>query len=281
MPELIDKGPLNGVVFFSSVLIFIPHSGFYRVEGDMPHMTIVRGGPGSGKTFQVAQLCFTQGEIPTVCSADEFFIDDDGHYSFDPKWLGRAHGACLKKCVEAMVARKNVIIDNTNSSPDEMLPYLALCQAFGYTCTVIKVLCDRSIAWKRQTHGVPEDKFNEIHSAVEQTRVPKLYRGAPWLTEKEVRSDGLYRPHPKIYQPYSGARCVKCSGNIVYSYSDGSESGFRYCDHEEDRCTCPDGQEKPGEPFPGLPRECNCGVSKGLRSDHESQCVAAYIQRNR
>jgi len=239
----------------------------------------MRGGPGSGKSFQVAQLCFTRDKAPVVCSADEFFVDDNGNYSFDPRWLGRAHGACLKKCVESMVARENVIIDNTNSSPTEMIPYLALCQAFGYSCTVIKVLCDRKIAWKRQSHGVPEDKFNEIHSAVEQTKVPSLYRGAPWLTEREVRSDGLYRPHPKIYQPYSGARCIKCSGNIVYSYSDGTKEGFRYCDHEEDWCTCPDGQEEPGEPYAGLPRECNCGVSKGLRSDHESQCQATYIQR--
>lgn len=182
----------------------------------MPRMIIMRGGPGSGKSFYVAQRCFTVGVIPTVCSADAFFINDAGEYDFDPKWLGRAHGACLKKCVEAMTARLDVIIDNTNAKPQEMIPYLALCQAFDYSCEVVKVHCDREVAWGRQSHGVPREKFDEIFSAVEQTKVPKLYRGAPWLTEREV-----------------------------------------------------------GRP------SCDCGVSLGIRSDHESQCQATYLRRTR
>lgn len=185
----------------------------------MPNMTIMRGGPGSGKSYYVAQRCFTTGVIPTVCSADEFFINDAGDYDFDPKWLGRAHGACLKKCVEAMMARLDVIIDNTNSKPQEMIPYLALCQAFGYTCTVVRVLCDPEVAWKRQNHDVPRDKFDDIHTTVATQKVPKLYRDAPWLSCKVV-------------------------GDL------------------------PEGQ-------------CNCGVSRGLRSDHESQCIAAYLHKDR
>jgi len=176
-------------------------------------MTIMRGGPGSGKSYYVAQRCFTTGVIPTVCSADEFFINDNGVYDFDPKWLGRAHGACLKKCVESMMARLDVIVDNTNSKAEELIPYLALCQAFSYSCVVVRVLCNPELAWQRQTHAVPRDKFDDIHTTVRQQQVPKMYRGAPWLMIRDV-------------------------GEVE------------------------------------LP--CNCGVSMGLRSDHEGECQAAY-----
>jgi hypothetical protein len=166
-----------------------------------------------------------------------------------------------------------------------MIPYLALCQAFGYTCKIVRVLCDPKVAWERQTHNVPGDKFDAIHTAVEHQRTPKLYRGAPWLTEEDVggipKASYRARSSYEIYEPYSGATCVKCCGVIVYSYSDGSKTGFRYCDHEYDSCECCDGDEAPGEPFAGRSRTCNCGVSKGLRSDHESQCIAAYHHRNR
>jgi predicted kinase len=252
----------------------------------MAHMTIMRGGPGSGKSWFVADLIPKSigPAPPTICSADEFFINDAGEYDFDPKWLGRAHGACLKKCVEAIMRREDIIIDNTNSKPQEMLPYLALCQAFSYSCAVVRVLCDPEVAWSRQTHAVPRDKFDDIHITVAQQKVPKLYKDAPWLICKDVRTGPHYSSRPKIYEPCSGARCSLCGGVIVYS----SEAGetYRYCDHEADTCECQDGSERPGEPFPGLPVldtlsnvECNCGVTRGLRSNHESQCPATYISR--
>lgn len=158
----------------------------------MPHMTIMRGGPGSGKSWFVRNLVplSISPVPPTVCSADDFFINDEGEYSFDPKWLGRAHGACLKKCVEAIMRREDVIIDNTNSKQEEMLPYLALCQAFDYSCAVVRVLCDPEVAWGRQKHGLPRDKFDDIHTTVRQQQVPKLYRGAPWLIIKDREQIG-------------------------------------------------------------------------------------------
>ena len=152
----------------------------------MSHMYILRGGPGAGKSTFIETLRDLGVSPLTVCSADDFFITKDGVYSFDPAWLGRAHGACFKKAVLSVVERQRIVVDNTNSNPNEMLPYLALCQAFGYSCEVIKVLCDREIAWGRQTHNVPRLKFDEIFNAVEQTKAPSLYRGSPWLVEREV-----------------------------------------------------------------------------------------------
>lgn len=152
----------------------------------MTHMVIMRGGPGSGKSTFARERAAELGGLTVICSADDFFINAAGVYDFDPAWLGRAHGACLKRCVESIVLRKPVVIDNTNGSPNEMLPYLALCQAFGYSCEVIRVICDPEVAWARQTHGVPRDKFDEIVATVMQQQVPKLYRKAPWITIRDV-----------------------------------------------------------------------------------------------
>lgn len=241
-------------------------------------MTIMRGGPGAGKSYYVAQLCFTRDTPPIVCSADDFFIDDKGNYKFDPAWLGRAHGACFKQAVEAVIAMRNVVIDNTNAKPQDMIPYLALCQAFGYTCKVVRVLCDPDIAWRRQKHDVPLDTFNKIHTTVSQQKVPRDYRDAPWLTCEDIRSDDAYR-RPNIVQPYSGAICVKCRGVVVLSNEGGASETYRVADHEADTCSCT-GAPELGEPFSGRP-PCNCGVSLGIRNDHEAECRATYIQRKR
>jgi predicted kinase len=153
-------------------------------------MTIMRGGPGSGKSRFVRHLLHLSiSAAPLVCSADKFFTDDEGVYDFDPVWLGRAHGACLKRCVEAIMLGRDIIIDNTNSKAEEMLPYLALCQAFSYSCTVVRVLCPPELAWGRQTHAVPRDKFDDIHATVARQQVPKLYRGAPWLMTTEIQNN--------------------------------------------------------------------------------------------
>jgi hypothetical protein len=85
--------------------------------------------------------------------------------------------------------RGNIIVDNTNSSAEELLPYLALCQAFDYTCEVVYAACDPGVAWERQVHGVPWEKFMEIHTRVTKQEIPGIYKGAPWLSTRTVRTD--------------------------------------------------------------------------------------------
>ena len=180
-------------------------------------MVIMRGGPGSGKSSIVKRV----GDRYVVCSADHFLVNDDGVYEWNQFRAGRAHGSCFRLCVENVVIGKDVLIDNTNCKPQEMIPYLALCSAFGYTCTVIRTVCDPEIAWRRQTHDVDREKFDKFFTTVAQQQVPKLYRDELWLTCVDVRTDGRFGP------------------------------------------------------------SCTCGVSIGLRNDHESQCAAAYVAKRR
>jgi len=294
----------------------------------------MRGGPGSGKTTFVEKLKTLTSDPLVVCSADDYFINDFGDYEYNPDRIEAAHASCLNKCATAMVgSRPDIIIDNTNAKPQQMIPYFALARAFGYKVGVVQMRCHRGVAWARQTHNVPNKKFHGIFSCIEQQPVPGRYRNARWVTLKVVRTDGSSPPNPRvsIYQPHSGAVCSTCGYIIVYGDPNDTEPGhsLRYCDHEADTCECLDGKEIPGEPFPGqdprairLPdgladckqcggkiasrrncrmteshrdtctcgdqfiptnfrKICNCGVSLGIRGDHEGQCPAAYIQRSR
>lgn len=239
----------------------------------MSKMILMRGGPGSGKSTYAKKLrdaaSGTGRQVPVICSADDSFVDDDGVYRFNPDRIGQAHGACLRKCAEVIVLRRApVIIDNTNGKPDAMKPYLALALAFGYEVEVVHVKCDREVAWARQTHDVPRCKFDSIYTCLEQQQVPSMYRKNRRVTCTEVLAYGCDQ------RPSSQARCVSCTGNLVYD-----QIGQRMTSHPADTCNCEEGAEIPGEPNSRPP--CNCGVSMGIRSDHESQCAGAYIQRRK
>lgn len=250
----------------------------------MPKMILMRGGPGSGKST-MARALVRKMIGGRIFSSDDTFINlDTGLYEFNPDLLAKAHGACLKQAADTMAyGRGSFVVDNTNASHMEMAPYLALCNAYGYECEVVRVMCDPGVAWERQTHGVLRAKFDEIHNKVVVNNVPSFWRKALWVTIRDVWTDGSDRATIgfKVYHPYSGARCGKCAAVIVYA-TEGGET-YRYCDSEYDTCECFDGREEPGETFVGRrpPRqECNCGVSMGLRGDHEGQCRAAYLQRS-
>lgn len=85
----------------------------------MAKMIIMSGISGAGKSTYANDV---EG---IVCSADDFFMKN-GEYCFDPSKIGEAHEACMRKAIEAIEAGKNVVIDNTNTSPVEVDPYLVM-----------------------------------------------------------------------------------------------------------------------------------------------------------
>jgi predicted kinase len=112
---------------------------------------VMRGLPGCGKSTLAKTF------IPaTICSADDHYIKN-GKYVFDPAELGNAHAACLKKFTEAVIRGDDVVIcDNTNLSPVDAAPYMALAQAYGYETKLITVNIDEVTSATRNVHGVPE-----------------------------------------------------------------------------------------------------------------------------
>jgi predicted kinase len=114
---------------------------------------ILRGLPGSGKSS------FAKGfSGATVCSADDFFIVN-GQYKYDPSLFEEAHSRCLVDFIQAVVVNRAepwVVVDNTNTSAMEIVPYLRIARAFGYSVYILEFESTilESLRWN--IHGVPE-----------------------------------------------------------------------------------------------------------------------------
>jgi len=121
---------------------------------------------GSGKSFQAKKLVadhlkavpFSQA---AVVSADDYYVDEDGVYRYDPALIGEAHAECFRKFVEYVgrfrADKDLVVVDNTNMCNWERSPYMMLARALGHKTKLVHVRCDPEICARRNTHGVPAE----------------------------------------------------------------------------------------------------------------------------
>jgi predicted kinase len=139
---------------------------------------ILRGIPGSGKSTVADKLAHYGAR---VCSADSYFIGDDGVYRFNPANIGAAHGSCFAKAVREMQSGRGcIVIDNTNITAVEIAPYVLAAQAFGHTVEIVNVTCAVGIADARGVHGVPTDV---VHAMWIQMQNEALM---PWWTVRNL-----------------------------------------------------------------------------------------------
>lgn len=122
---------------------------------------ILSGCSGSGKSTFADQLRKDIGvSLTTLCSADNYFMVN-GEYRFDASKLTEAHGACLRSFVMAIggdssiLRHETIIVDNTNTTVEEIAPYYALAQAYGYEVELHTFHVKPEVAAARNTHGVP------------------------------------------------------------------------------------------------------------------------------
>lgn len=97
-------------------------------------VVLMRGLPGSGKSSFVEQLVERATQLginSAVCSADNFFYDENGMYHFDARELSSNHGKCFSKFKYHLRAGagtlgfvKLIIVDNTNIRKDELDKYI-------------------------------------------------------------------------------------------------------------------------------------------------------------
>lgn len=112
----------------------------------------MRGPSGSGKSTYI------QNHLPDayVCSADHYFVGEDGVYRFDRRKLGAAHGECQRKFKQALKDRVPVIVvDNTNTMMKEMKPYVMAAKHRGYRVECVRLDTPVDVAAARNQHGVP------------------------------------------------------------------------------------------------------------------------------
>lgn len=99
----------------------------------MPSCIIMRGPSGIGKSTWIQE----NHPDAIICSADHYFLTEEGEYEFDPRHLAEAHSECLAKFVSAITNREPVVIvDNTNTTKWEYINYQHVAMAFGYVVTL-------------------------------------------------------------------------------------------------------------------------------------------------
>lgn len=119
---------------------------------------LIRGVPGSGKsTF--ASILFMNGVVQHVVEADDFFIQPDWSYVFDPKQLGKAHSICQSKVREYLQEGYSVAVSNTSTTEDEVSVYQQMAERFGVH--FISIIMENRHG-SESVHGVPEYSLHRM-----------------------------------------------------------------------------------------------------------------------
>ncbi len=156
-------------------------------SGNIPTMKkefiIMRGLPGSGKSTLAKQLA---GGTGVQYAADDYFMDEQGKYNWDPNQIGTAHQwnhERIKRAIEQGVSP--VIMDNTNVSKWELRslrPLVEYAENQGYEVRIEEAKTpwafDPEELAKRNSHGVPLEAIQG-----------KLRRWHPNPTVDDIRND--------------------------------------------------------------------------------------------
>ena len=145
---------------------------------------IMSGISGSGKSSFATNLAnswpaFLSNEElkPVILSADNYHMVN-GEYKFDPKNISMAHKTCLADFLKfTMYPHVNpslglVIVDNTNTTPDEIAPYYRVAEAVNHDVSIVRILMDPFQAFKRNRHGVPLATVLQQHKRIVDSVIP-------------------------------------------------------------------------------------------------------------
>ena len=143
---------------------------------------ILQGLPGSGKSTFINDLEEMVGnplsEDLQVCSADHFFVQDDGSYVFNKRCAAHAHFTCRDN-FHYFAAKRGakrplyLVVDNTNTCLKEMKFYLDEAEEYGWDVTIITFKTDVETSFKRNIHDVPLETIIEMNKRLEAFQVPK------------------------------------------------------------------------------------------------------------
>ncbi|KAI6654958.1 hypothetical protein LOD99_2836 [Oopsacas minuta] len=137
-------------------------ASLYETGGSV--LYIMRGCPGSGKSTLATELKGSNGRI---FSTDNFFIQSNGEYVFDPKKVAVYHKRNQERAREAISEGVSpVVIDNTNTTFWEMRPYVETGLRHGYRIEFV----EPSTPWRydpdqlyvHNSHGVPVETIKRM-----------------------------------------------------------------------------------------------------------------------
>lgn len=129
-------------------------------------LILLRGLPGSGKsTLGQIILEWPSTEKADVISADDFFINEDGEYQFDPSKLKEAHFECQNRCANKMRAgTTRIVVANTFTQEWEMEPYFEVAKMHNYR---VHTLIVENRHGSQNVHNVPKEKVKQMETRFE------------------------------------------------------------------------------------------------------------------
>jgi predicted kinase len=124
-------------------------------------LILLRGLPGSGKTtIGKIILQWPNTDSPDVLSADDFFINDEGEYIYDPLKIKEAHFECQNRCAQKMRSGSSrIVVANTFTEEWEMEPYFEIAKIHNYR---VHTLIVENRHGSQNIHGVPLDKVKNM-----------------------------------------------------------------------------------------------------------------------
>jgi DNA-nicking Smr family endonuclease/predicted kinase len=137
-----------------------------KINTGLRVVVIIRGLPGSGKSFLAHQLIeeTVKNRIGHVFSADDFFMTNRGVYKYDGSKIGEAHAQTLRLFTQsAAKGTSPLIVDNTNLEYWNTFGYLQAAVQYFYHIEFM----EPATPWKfkegilasKNQHSVPVDKI--------------------------------------------------------------------------------------------------------------------------
>jgi 2'-5' RNA ligase/uncharacterized protein (UPF0248 family) len=162
-------------------------------------VVLMRGLPGHGKSHFSKELLtlwsetfretLTSESLETHCvyiSADDYMVGSNGESKFDPALLPTCHLRCQEKFREVLISHQSqvesevlaptlIVVDNTNTTPEEYAPYLSLAAQYDAETMVAEVdishdgelnftpylSCDKALDYSR-VHGVHDVPLHSL-----------------------------------------------------------------------------------------------------------------------
>ena len=130
-------------------------------------LVILRGLPGTGKSTYVKK----HYDDAYICSADSFFVNEEGKYEFVNWKLPQAHQYCFHLFIEAVINGKEmIVIDNTNTCIWEYENYIFLAGKLGYQTKIVRMHFEKSdipLLANRNIHNVPKFVIKQMFERFE------------------------------------------------------------------------------------------------------------------